>query len=59
MSHYSDLDTSVIDELPPGKNTGSHCRCGFREAQQCDRQSKGGLSSGAAGVLGLYADRRV
>ena len=60
MSYYADLDVSVIDELPPGRNAGrDQARSPRRAATRCSRASATPARDGQPGLLGLPADRGI
>jgi ATP-dependent DNA helicase RecG len=59
MSAYADLDTSILDELPPGR-TPREYRSGRRQPTYRSRRAGAQcLCGGPASLLGLHADRGV
>ncbi len=56
MTAYADLDTSVIDELPPGRTLSLPLRFRIpRRHEIIDRVAQRLHNRGRPGLLGLYA----
>jgi ATP-dependent DNA helicase RecG len=59
MSAYADLDTSIIDELPPGRTTGENPGDRRQPPPEVVERIRQACREGPTGVLGLYADRGI
>ncbi len=59
MTFYADLDVSVLDEMPPGRTPVATRLVNNKRRGRGDRARAPRLRRGAAGVLGVPADRGV
>jgi ATP-dependent DNA helicase RecG len=57
MSAYADLDLSVIDQLPPGRQPITTSVINAARRDQVIERDSPQLRPGTAGLLGLHADR--
>ncbi len=59
MTFYADLDVSALDEMPPGRTPVATRLVNNRRRARGDRAGAARLRRGAAGLLGVPADRGV
>ncbi len=59
MTFYADLDVSVLDELPPGRQPVATRLVSQKRRREIVAWVEQGVRGGAAGLLGMSADRGV